>query len=64
VLMTKAGHASMTTTKKYIHLAGTVFRDEAERLEQRYGFAVSTESSTERDDAAVSPVRETASQGA
>jgi len=25
----------MATTKKYLHLAGTVFRDEAERLEDR-----------------------------
>jgi hypothetical protein len=29
-----AGHASMTTTKRY--LAGTVFRDEAEALERRF----------------------------
>lgn len=33
-VMTKAGHASMTTTKRYLHLAGTVFRDEADRLER------------------------------
>ena len=33
--MTKAGHADMRTTRTYLHLAGTVFRDEAERLEQR-----------------------------
>jgi len=33
--MTKAGHANMATTKRYLHLAGTVFRDEAERLEVR-----------------------------
>ena len=45
-VMTKAGHASMATTKRYLHLAGTVFRDEAERLEQRYGLTVSTESDT------------------
>ena len=25
----------MATTKTYLHLAGTVFRDEAERLEER-----------------------------
>ena len=31
----KAGHASMTTTKRYLHLAGIVFRDEAEALERR-----------------------------
>ena len=34
-LMTRAGHTNMSTTKRYLHLAGTVFRDEAERLEQR-----------------------------
>lgn len=30
-----AGHASMATTQKYLHLAGTVFREDAERLEAR-----------------------------
>ncbi len=34
-LMTKAGHTNMNTTRIYLHLAGTVFRDEAERLEER-----------------------------
>ena len=34
-LMTKAGHADMKTTKIYMHMAGVVFRDEAERLEAR-----------------------------
>jgi integrase len=34
-LMTKAGHADMTTTKTYMHMAGVVFRDEADRLEER-----------------------------
>jgi integrase len=34
-LMTRAGHSSMGTTKLYLHLAGTVFRDEAETLERR-----------------------------
>jgi hypothetical protein len=33
--MAKAGHASMTTTKRYLHLAGVVFRDEADALERR-----------------------------
>ena len=33
--MTKAGHADMRTTKTYLHLAGVVFHDEAERLEAR-----------------------------
>ena len=30
-LMTKAGHADMKTTRTYLHPAGVVFRDEAER---------------------------------
>jgi integrase len=34
-VMTKAGHANMATTKKYMHLAGTVFRPEADALERR-----------------------------
>lgn len=34
-LMTRAGHANMATTKTYLHLAGTVFPDEAARLEDR-----------------------------
>ena len=34
-VMAKAGHANMATTRRYLHLAGTVFRDEAERLEER-----------------------------
>jgi hypothetical protein len=34
-LMTRAGHRSMSTTKGYLHLAGVVFRDEADALEAR-----------------------------
>jgi integrase len=45
-LMTKAGHASMSTTRRYLRLAGTVFPEEAEALERRMlGFS-STEPST------------------
>lgn len=33
--MAKAGHRSMSTTKTYLHLAGVVFRDEADALERR-----------------------------
>lgn len=45
--MTRAGHTNMSTTKRYLHLAGTVFQDEAERLEQRLlGASVSTQPST------------------
>jgi integrase len=43
-VMTKAGHADMATTKRYLHLAGVVFRDEADALERRLG--LSTEPST------------------
>lgn len=33
--MAKAGHRSMSMTKTDLHLAGVVFRDEADALEQR-----------------------------
>jgi integrase len=46
-LMTRAGHTNMATTKRYLHLAGTVFREEAERLEERLlGGGLSTQLST------------------
>jgi integrase len=34
-LMTRAGHAKVSTTKQYLHLVGTVVPNEAARLEQR-----------------------------
>ena len=34
-VMSKAGHSSMATTKRYLHLAGVVFHDEAAALERR-----------------------------
>lgn len=34
-VMTKAGHANMATTKRYLKMADVVFRDEAAALEQR-----------------------------
>lgn len=34
-LMAKAGHSDMKTTRIYLHLAGTVFRNEAEALSTR-----------------------------
>jgi len=34
-VMSKAGHASMSTTQRYLYLTQVVFRDEAERLEDR-----------------------------
>jgi site-specific recombinase XerD len=45
-LMAKAGHSDMKTTRIYLHLAGTVFRDEAEALERRL-LGLSTELSTD-----------------
>jgi hypothetical protein len=33
--MATAGHRSMATTKQYVHLAGVVFRDDADALAQR-----------------------------
>jgi hypothetical protein len=44
--MAKAGHSSMGTTKRYLHLAGVVFRDEAEALERRL-FGASRNGATE-----------------
>src|SRR5207248_10744066 len=47
-IMTKAGHASMATTKRYLKLAGVVFRDEAQALEERrLGSSLSTGSHTD-----------------
>lgn len=37
-LMATAGHRSMATTNRYLHLAGVVFRDEAAALAARYNF--------------------------
>jgi hypothetical protein len=46
--MRKAGHADMRTTQRYLHLAGVVFRDEADTLERRLlGTKLSTELSTD-----------------
>ena len=33
--VTKAGHAETKTTRRHMHLAGVVVRDEAVRLEER-----------------------------
>ena len=34
-IQARAGHADYSTTQRYIHLAGVVFREEAERAEAR-----------------------------
>jgi integrase len=46
-IMTKAGHSSFATTQTYLHLAGTVFREEAERMERMALGGSSTERSTD-----------------
>ena len=46
-IMTKAGHSSFATTQTYLHLAGTVLRDEAERMERTALGGSSTELSTD-----------------
>jgi hypothetical protein len=51
--MTKAGHAEMKTTRTYLRLAGTVFRDEAERLEARLLGVDAVESSTDLSESDV-----------
>jgi integrase len=70
-VMAKAGHANMATTKRYLHLAGVVFRDEADALERRL-LGLSTEPSTdlrapertEADLAALSEAEEQAADAA
>ncbi|MEO6349489.1 MAG: site-specific integrase [Candidatus Limnocylindrales bacterium] len=42
-LMTRAGHANMSTTQTYLHLAGVVFHDEAKALEERFGTGIGIE---------------------
>lgn len=46
-LMTRAGHANMNTTKRYLHLAGQTLPEEAAALERRLLGGVSTEVSTD-----------------
>jgi hypothetical protein len=52
-VMTKAGHSDMKTTKNYLHLAGVVFRDEAEALERRLLGEVSTGLSTDLSESEI-----------
>jgi integrase len=42
-LMATAGHRNMATTNRYLHLAGVVFRAEAEALAARYNFVLISE---------------------
>jgi hypothetical protein len=57
--MTKAGHANMATTKRYLRLAGVVFTEEAEALERRLlGIGSSTDSLPVSHDLSESGVTE------
>ena len=49
-VMTKAGHSSFVTTRTYLYLTGTVFRDEAERMERMALGGSSTELSTDMSE--------------
>ena len=48
-IMAKAGHTDMKVTRRYLHLAGIVFHDEADALERRLGLGekLSTQPSTQ-----------------
>jgi hypothetical protein len=48
-LMATAGHKSMATTNRYLHLAGVVFRDEAQALADRYRFVLTSPDLTESE---------------
>jgi integrase len=62
-LMTKAGHTDMKTTRRYLHLAGIVFRDEAQALEDRLGGTTLYPSDLTSDDLSESERREYAPSG-
>jgi site-specific recombinase XerD len=47
-LMSRAGHSSYSTTRRYVDLAGERFRDEAERLERRLWGGSGTKSRSDR----------------
>ncbi len=57
-LMTSAGHSDMKTTKRYLHLAGTVFRNEADALERRMLGELLTEPSTDLQSSPVVSVHD------
>jgi integrase len=64
-LMTKAGHANMATTRRYLKLAGVVFADEAAALEDRLlGAGSSTDSLPDSHDVSGSGVTEDGSTAA
>jgi hypothetical protein len=55
--MSRAGHSSYSTTRRYIDLAGEKFREEADRLEERLSGASGTK--TRYETPASSPPLET-----
>jgi integrase len=56
-LMSRAGHSSYSTTRRYIDLAGESFREEADRLEERLWGGSGTQNRSQ--DAPPSPDQET-----
>lgn len=52
-LMTKAGHANMATTRRYLRLAGVVFAAGAEALERRLLGGLVPESGTNEPQTAL-----------
>jgi integrase len=65
-VMATAGHRSMSTTKQYLHLAGVVFRQDADALERRLlGVESSTHlSASEPTSAALNPLKQAVSEPA
>ena len=54
-LMSRAGHSSYSTTRRYIDLAGERFRDEADRLERRLWAGPVPETGTKSADDEAKP---------
>jgi hypothetical protein len=59
-LMTRAGHSSYATTKRYVDLSGERFRDEADREEQRYGWSGTKNGYQDADPSPVAATEEAA----
>jgi hypothetical protein len=59
--MTRSGHSSYATTRRYVDLAGERFRGEADRLEQRlWGGPVEKSGRNPADDRAADATENTA----
>jgi hypothetical protein len=59
-LMTLAGHSDFRVTKRYVHLAGEMFRDEAIRMEQALWGDSGTKSRYQEPEASPEPKTEEA----